>query len=347
MPSSGHFEDYISGLDTDATPDADNDYLMSLDATDGHIKKILLSDAQGSSAGDVTYAAILASQLVNEIKGWPSIKNEGDLDALNLWFDKVGTPSTAPSVVALSGEAGITENWELALKVVADAANEGLLQRFIYADEHRVKSGKKLSTLWAIWCVGGIGVTLSIVNSSAEETSATKVTGAEWAIVEVPNHTLAGTYCDVKLTTDGAGTFYAVPLGANIGERGFPLPQRPSRFVEVNFIAHGTVSGLDGGGSDFTDADFTSLTSALTHKLHINILYKNDTNIEKRVQLRRNGSTDALGQLGAIANVLAKYHYSIHQIECDDSQIIEYKSNAAAGDTESITLCLIGYDEWG
>ncbi|MCK9357094.1 MAG: hypothetical protein M0R22_08150, partial [Dehalococcoidia bacterium] len=85
----------------------------------------LKTDANPSSA-DVTWTIIQASQLVNEVMNFPSYGGiDEDLDALSLWWDKVGTPSTAVTMVDVAGEGGITETWEYALKTVADAAGEG------------------------------------------------------------------------------------------------------------------------------------------------------------------------------------------------------------------------------
>jgi hypothetical protein len=263
------------------------------------------------------------------------------LDALNLWWDKVGTPTTAPSVVAVSGE-GITENYELALKLVADASGEGIYQRFTYADEPRVKSGRSLSTLWAIWCVGGVGVTLTLTNSDASETAAAKVTAAAWTIVEVPNHTLAGTYCDVKLVTDGAGTFYAVPLGTNIGSRGFPLSPRPSRWIDGIYSI--VVNAVDPGGSAGIDVDCTSVTSNLCYALEIGGTIMTTAAL-KTLYIRRNGETIWRSiTLNGTANV-----YTTGSCLCpvDDSQIFEWKTNSVAGDTEEDYITVQGYWEWG
>lgn len=296
----------------------------------------------GAGTGDVTYAQLLAMQVQNEIKGWPAVVKTGDLDALNLWWDKVGTPTTAPSIVA-GNDGGITLQYNEVLKVVADGANEGLSQRWTYADEPRVKSGRVLSTLWAIWCVAGVGVTAKLVNSDASETAAAKVTAAAWTVVEVPNHTLAGTYCDVTLTTDGAGTFYAVPLGANIGARGLPLKPRGLRYVDTITVTF-VVDNVDPGGAGYTDADFTAATSPLTAIINLTVAYINSTTAGRQVYLRRNGSTGDL--YSAIAAVVAQAARSTFPLACDDGQIVEYKTTGTAGETENVYLSAQGYWEW-
>lgn len=320
---------------TALTSPATDDVLAIVDTSASATKKITTSDL---------IATLLQTfQLINEIKGWPPVVNTGDLDAMNLWWDKLGTPTTAPTVTDVSG-AGLTDTYELCMKVVADAASEGLFQRFTYADEPRVKSGRSFSTLWAIWCVSSVGVTLSIKNSTAEETAATKVTAAAWTIVEVPNHTLAGTYADIILQTDGAGTFYAVPLGANIGAKAFPLPPRPTRFVDSGSSA--IVSDVDPAGGGFTDVDLTAYTSNLCCYVTLNVHY--NSSVINYVYLRRNGSSvggDLNNEVVRAASTGIYWHGKT-KIPCDDGQIIEYDTSGAAGDTEHLFISLVSFEEW-
>lgn len=349
---SGNFEDLIGRGVTGSKPAAGIPGRLYFDTTLDKLQRdsgASWDDCEGAGGGggDVTWAVILASQLVNEIKNWPPcVPIDSDLDALNLWWDKFGTPSTAPTVVDVAGE-GITEDYELALKIIADGANEGLYQRFTYADEPRVKAGRAFSTLWAIWCVGGVGVTLSIKDSTAAETVASEVTDAAWTIVEVPAHTLAGTYVDIILQTDGAGTFYAVPLGANIGTRGLPLAARPSRYVEcVGAIA--LVDNVDPNGAGFQDVDATATSSPLAWKLNICGIYQNASAVNHSLAIRRNGDTTGLGNTILARNQVAAVHAAGNQIcLCDDGQIIEWGTSGGAGDTESCYVKLLGWWEWG
>lgn len=342
-----------------AAPAVEGDFAQALQAS-ATPEAILLgfpvpAAAVGGAPGDATYLTFDADgalsaeqvvstfQLVNEIKGWPPIVNTGDLDALNLWWDKVGTPTTAPTVTDTS-VAGLTDNYELCLKVVADGANEGLSQRYTYADEPRVKSGRVVSALLAIWSVSAVSVTAKLVNSDATETAAAAVTAAAWTIVEIPNHTLAGTYCDLQVTAGAAGTFYVVPLGMNIGARGFPLKPRGSRYVECSRTT--LVAGVDPGGADWTNVDATANSSPLTHKLDFEVYYSNATTLTQRVQIRRNGSADTAGRVSSYINVLNQPVLSHMQVAVDDSQIFQYKTGAAAGDGESVGIYLMGWFEW-
>jgi hypothetical protein len=280
----------------------------------------------------------MSGHLINEIKGWPPIVASGDLDALNLWWDKVGTPTTAPTIQDLSA-AGLTDTYETGLKVTADAASEGLAQRWTYSEEPRVKAGRRFSALFAIWPVGGIGVTLKLVNSDATETAAVAVTAAQWNIVEVPNHLLAGTYCEVRAIASAAGTFYVVPLGVNIGTRAYPLAPRPTRFVDTYV---NVVNGADAGGA-YTDVDLTANTSPLCYAAQLTGNYRNNTTLDSALTVRRNGST--IPHQVVIAGHLGIYLSGSLPILLDDGQIFEY-IGGAAGDSEVIYMYLDGYWEW-
>jgi len=319
-PAAGYWSEYFK---------ADGPYVID---EDGAVSQIQL------------LSAIQAGQLANEIKGWPPIVNTGSLNALNLWWDSVGTPSTAPSVVAVSGEGGVTETYEQAIKVVTDAASEGMSQTWTYADEPRIKSGRKLSALLAIWSVSSVSVTAKLVNSDASETAASAVTAAAWTVVEIPNHTLAGTTCALQVTAAAAGTFYVVPLGANIGARGMPLP--PRNLVYKNVITASVLNGVDGGGADFADLDFTASTSPLAAIVNIAVAYKNTTAAGRNVVVRRNGDTAA--GFVCISNQTTGNFYSRNTFTCamDDAQILEWKGSSEAADTETIYFDVLGWWEW-
>lgn len=332
---------YTPAVATDWDSDADpGDVDNALDQLAERVDDL----ENGAGSGDVTYAAIQASQLVNEIKGWPPIVNTGDLDALNLWWDKVGTPTTAPSVVAVSGEAGVTENYELALKVVADGANEGLGQTWTFADEPRVKSGRKLSVILAIWSVSNLSVTAKLVNSDASHTDASAVTAAAWTIVTIENHTLAGTTCQLTVTAAGAGTFYVVPLGTNIGEKAFPL--KPRGLVYKEIPTNSVVNNADPGGVNYADLDLTAQTSPLAAKILISAIYA--ANAANRLDVRRNGATNASWENGLCyaTGDASVYHLGRKEVVCDDGQIVEWGTTGAAANTEHVYLDVDGWWEW-
>jgi hypothetical protein len=348
---------YITGIDAAAvtyTPavaadwDSDTDPGDVDNALDQLAERVDDLEGAGGGAGDVTWAIIQASQLRNEIKGWPACVNAGDLDALQLWYRKVGTPTTAPTLQDVSA-ASLTDTYETCLKVTADASGEGLSQTWTFADEPRVKSGLVLSTIWAIWSVSGVGVTLKLVNSDASHTDATAVTAAAWTIVTVENHTLAGSSCNVALTTDGAGTFYAVPLGACIGAKAVPLGPRPSRYVDGPTPTTHVVSGTDPGAT-WTDCDLTSATSPLAHLAMLQGAYLNASTGGKAICVRRNGSTVAAGwgQQLVTAYSANTYVASAGSRACalDDGQIFEYIGSDVAADTEECYIQVAGWWEY-
>lgn len=287
--------------------------------------------------------------LVSEIKGWPPVvANDADLDALNLWWDKVGTPTTAPTVVDVAGEAGITENYELCLKVVTDAASEGLLQRYTYADEPRIKSGRVLSALVAIWSVSSVSVTAKLLNSDATETAAAATTAASWTLIEIPNHTLAGTYVDLHITAAAAGTFFVVPIAVHIGAVPYPIAEpRPSRYVDRQTA--NVVNNSDPGGATFADLDLTTATSPLAWKVLLGAFYSNATTADKILAVRRNGDTQAITGYQALARAttaVGGYYHGVREYCMDDGQIVEWQTNGAAGDTESVYIDVLGYWEY-
>lgn len=312
----------------------------------------MVDDPGGSPASrkatllDVVAGSLLGTQLVNEIKGWPPmVQPDSDLVTLNLWWDDVATPTTKATVVDVAGEAGITETYELALKCVGDGAGDGLQQIWTYADEPRLKAGRVMSALVAIWSVGGISITAKLVNSDASETAASAVTAAAWTIVEIPNHTLAGTTVSLQVTAGAAGTFYVVPLGANIGARGFALRPRGLRYVDVHVPSASFVSAADPGAT-WTDADATAVTSPLCCILSLQGSYTNSTTAGKTLQVRRNGDTATAGG-GIVIGVTTSVAYMGRAVVgCDDGQVIEYIGSDVAANSESVSLAISGWWEW-
>lgn len=294
------------------------------------------------------WADVQASQLVNEFKGFPSpVGIDIDLDAANQWWDKEGTPTTAVTMVDVAGEAGLTETYEYALKTITDAADEGLSQTWTYADEPRVKSGRELSVMCAIWSVGGLGVSAKLVNSDASETAGdVSASMAAWTIVKIEGHVLAGTSCQIQVTADGAGTFYVVPLGACIGPAAVPLPCRPSRYQNFHASSSLVVNDVDPANTSRVDVDVTSVTSPLAWAAEIwgNCLSSSAT--EHVVYVWTNGNAEAAhlgiaicsGTSATIKRALSR------QIVLDDAQIFEYAASNA--EVSRLSIWVIGFWEW-
>jgi len=289
---------------------------------------------------------IEAFQLVNEFKAFPAMVGiDIDLDAVNLWWDKVGTPTTAVTMVDVAGEA-ITETYEYALKTVTDAASEGLSQTWTYADEPRAKSGRTLSAICAIWSVGGLGVSAKLVNSDTSETAGDlSASMAQWTIVKIEGHVLAGTSCTFRVTANGAGTFYVVPLGACIGPAAMPLGPRPLRFVEKYAQL---LNGVDPGGASWTDVDITANTSPLAAAAHLVSRYDIVESFGATLSVRRNGdSTAAAIATQIVVTPNATYFGGGTKVVLlDDAQVFEYVTGQGAGITERVYISLFGYEEW-
>lgn len=310
-------------------------------------KKVTLANT-ANAIDAATWAVIQASQLTNEIKGWPPVvQPDADLVTLNLWWDDVATPTTKATVVDVAGEAGITETFELALKCVGDGAGDGLQQTWTYADEPRLKSGRVMSALLAIWSVSSVAVTAKLVNSDTTHTDASAVTAAAWTIVKVENHTLAGTSCSLQVTVGGAGTFYVVPLGANIGAKAFPLRPRGLRYVDKATAA--VLNGVDPGGADWADLDLTTQTGNLAVTAYINVQYFCSTALHSNIiYIRRKGDTSAGLSNEIVRNVEMVGYYQVGTkiVPMDDGQVVQWKSSGVAGDTESLYLNVVGWWEW-
>lgn len=300
-----------------------------------------------TSVQNVMWSIIQASQLANEVMNFPAnVGIDVDLVAGNLWWDSVATPSTAATMVDVAGEAGITETWEYALKCVADGNGDGLYQRYTYAAQPRIKSGRALSAIAAVW-VGTAGrtVTMKLITSASTEVSAT-ATAQTWTIIKAENLTLDGTYVDLQFTVDGADTFYVVPLGVNIGSKAVPLPPRGLIVIDK---ATEVVSNVDPGGSPagYIDVDVTAATSALATMVELWMYYKNATITNSVLAVRRNGSAAT----GSVIQVMYTISTAIAQtgraLCClDDGQIFEYGTTAEATDTETLYIVVDRYWEW-
>lgn len=298
--------------------------------------------SNGSLSAEVD---ILGFQLTNEIKGWPPVvADNSDLDALKLWWRKVGTPTIAPTVVDVSG-AGLTVTYKRAIKVQANAASDGLKQTWTYANEPRLKSGRVISALLAIWSVSSVSVTAKLVNSDASQTAAAAVSAAAWTIVEIPAHTLAGTSCDLQVTAGAAGTFYVVPLGVCIGTRGLALGPRPQSYVDVG--SGSIVSNVDPGAA-WTTGSAAATTSPLATRLVFVVDYLNSTNTTSTLAVRRKGSSANEGDVARIvrSSSTASYTPGTGEVSLDDAGDFEFIGSATAGNAESVYIHQKGWWEW-
>ncbi len=292
------------------------------------------------------------ARLINEFKGFPGIgvhnSNIGASGAspCNLWW-RDDAAGVAITLVNCTTEGIPTTYGDWALKCIAAGATNGPAQPWTYSEESRVKGGRVMSALCAAYVPAGRTVTARLTDSAAAtDVTAVSVTTGAWELLAVENKTLAGTWAKFKVLPDAACTFYVIPLGANIGTRAYPLPPRPTRWVD-NPVER-IINGVDLGGAAFTDLDLTANTSPLAFAALLSCGYQNATTPGKIIEMRRNGdAADNLGHLLVIAPATGANYYTASKIVyLDDGQVLEYRSNAAAGDTEAVLVNLAGYQEW-
>ncbi len=293
----------------------------------------------GSGSGDVLYSTLQAAQLVNEAQNFPSLELADN--AQPEWWE-VSANATLTEV-DIAGEAGITETYARAHKVVTTADAKYSYQRYTYANEKRVKAGRALSAIFAVWAVGGKAARIRLQSSVGSLGVSADTTAAGWTILKVEGVTLDGTYVEVRCEVD-TGTAYFVPLGIHIGAKAIPLRPRALQYhatvANVNLV-----NDADPGGA-YADCDVTASTSSLAVMADICVTYGNATAAQKYLSLRRNGSAITYSGM-----VTGNPSTSINgrargTVQLDDGQIFEYGTNAAAGDTEHVWLDLAGWWEW-
>ena len=304
--------------------------------------------------GVITYGA----SLQNEFKAWPPLVKIGsgfDLVTANQWFDAVGTPTTQATAVPVSGEAGLGEKFETAIKCVTDSADEGWSQRYTYADEPRKKLGAHLSAeIWVASTAGSVDVTVRLVNSDATDTAATLVeTDGDWDLYVVEDHTCAGTYVEIVVTKDTTGTFYAGgPITVMVGEDVIALRPRGLAYCYVdNATSVKTLTGL-GDEAAWTDVDVTASSSALAAMAHLVSFIVDDTSGDIfAIHTRRNGSSDSAGAntvKGKVTGAKTNNAATAFNQVLDDVQIFEYffDREGGAGTLDFGVINLLGYWEW-
>jgi len=308
--------------------------------------------------GLITYGA----SLQNEFKAWPPLIQIGagfDLVTQAQWFADVATPTTKATAVPVSGEAGLDAKFTEVIKCVTDAVNEGWKQRYTYADEPRVKSGVKLSTLiWVATTAGGSGITAKLVNSDASETSFSVVaTDGDWSLLLIEDHTCAGTYVELQVTKDASGTFYAGgPITVMIGADAIALKPRALQLKWRDAVQVKDLTGL-ADEATWTDVDCTSATSALAVSIiAVGRLAENTSTDDFALYVRRNGSSEgasldlnAIARAGGSTTTMPTHIiFNGASILLDDQQIFEYFLDrlAGSGTLQAGGIAVRGYSEW-
>jgi hypothetical protein len=297
--------------------------------------------------GDVTWAIIQASQLANEVMNFPSL--EGANDAQPEWWEK--SANATLTEVDVAGE-GITEQYARAHKVVTTADGSYSYQRYTYADQPRIKSGRKLSAIFAVWSVGGAAARIRLQSDVDSLGVSADTTAAGWAILKVEGVTLDGTYVEARCEVD-SGTAYFVPLGVNIGERAVPLrPRGLSRRRAATNINAETLSGQASKAA--ADVDLTANTSPLAFFVDLQIQLVEGTSGEEYVYYTRPNGTnlavtgDVATKRAGLRGAAGNFGINTFTERTDDQQVIETALVRIAGSGTIFTCILhvVGWWEW-
>lgn len=300
----------------------------------------------GVGAGTPTVTA-------NEVMNWPARENV-DNGQPEWWEESAGTATLTN--VDVAGES-ITETWERCMKVVT-TADVYAYQRYTYADQPRLKSGRVVSCRVAVWSVSGVTARVRIQDSNGSLGLAT-TTAAAWTILTVDAVTLTGTYVDLRFEVNN-GTAYFVPLAFGVGDLA-PNELLPRGGVYLQRDAgadHDFDFTADSGG--YVDADCTSLTSNLAYSAVMVFSIQipdGNANIQYALYVRRNGSSISNSESNKVGTVRtntsagrdsARSHGTF-PIVLDDSQIFEYDFDIAESSTSADAtsgMSVLGWWEW-
>lgn len=282
--------------------------------------------------------------VTNECRNFPSIEKADDAQP-EWWEESAGTCTLTE--VDVAGES-ITETWERCLKVVT-TADVYAYQRYTYADEPRLKSGRTVSARVAVWAVGGVTARVRL-QSSVGSLGVATTTSASWTILTVEGVALTGTYVDLRFEVNN-GTAYFVPLAFGVGSTApSELPPRGMRYVHKPAQAVSTSGVAD--PATWTDLDLTSVTSPLcaVAAMWANCLKDNDSGWD--ISVRRNGAATAENTgpttILALSNVNGLFRgINDFNMQTDDGQVVEYFIDRWIGnDTFEFALGVRGWWEW-
>lgn len=292
------------------------------------------------------YATLVqAMELGNEIMNFPSM--EGANDAQPEWWEE-GDANATLTEVDVAGE-GITESWERCHKLVTIADAKYSYQRYTYADQPRLKSGKTISAIFAVWSVGAAAARIRLQSSVGSLGVSSDTTAAAWTILTVNGVVLDGTYVDIRCEVD-TGTAYFVPLGLHVGAKAVPLAPRGLNYRISP--TRPTVEDLTGSaGKAWADVVFTASTSPLAARVGCNILMT-DAAEEYRYGMRPNGSALASGggnvRMAWLNNVSINglAQYLTHIVDKAQTLETELIRVPGAGTIGGCYLVLLEWWEW-
>lgn len=304
--------------------------LAAVDITDRSDGDALVWDETAGLHVYQALAGVSAPVSVNEFMNWPATEQADGLQP-EWWEEQDGNATLTD--VDVAGES-ITETWERCLKLVTTATDKYAYQRFTYADQPRIKSGKTVSLRVAVWSVSGAAARVNLTSSVGELGVSADTTAAAWTVLTVDGEVLDGTYVDVRFEVDN-GTAYFVPLAFGIGATTTAeLPPRGLRFRWRDSVIVKDLTGL-GDEDTWTDIDCTSSTSNLAViAVCSGIMFDNDSTDSYALNIRRNGSSDTKGNETERLRVLAEESNQVETemtVLLDDGQIFEYLFDRTSG----------------
>ena len=284
-------------------------------------------------------------EMANEIMNFPSL--EGADDAQPEWWEESAGTATLTEV-DVAGEAGITESYERALKMVTTADVYGY-QTYTYADQQRLKSGNTVSVRVAVWAVGGVTARVRL-QSTVGSLGVATTTAAAWTVLEVEGVVLDGTAVDLRFEV-ATGTAYFIPLGFSVASTASTLRPRGLRYV-IKDPSVDAVLLTGASDSAFADVD----VSANTHNLAAMVqllcaLHEFTAANDWQLYIRRNGSAegeDLRARATAVAASTDQIGINSINILLDDQQVFEWSLNRSAGATtlDAGQIAIRGYWMW-
>ncbi len=258
--------------------------------------------------------------------------------------------ATAPDWFTVSANATLTEVGATAavsdetygtraLKVVTTATAAYAAQRLTYADQPRVKSGRKAFMQYAVWSVSAVPARIRLQSSVGSLAVSGDTTAAAWTVLTLPQVTLNGTYTEIRMEVDN-GTAYFIPLS--------PVPRGVNTYHLDTPPTIKTLTGL-GDEATWTDIDVTSNTSNLACRLHARVAVAEGVS-QFRVNVRRNGSSESANNDNEVAFIdpNTQTMYNDFPIILDSGQIFEYFLDRTSGSStlDFGEIYATAYDAW-
>lgn len=306
--------------------------------------------ASGSAGSGVDAELTFGTNL---IRNYPSLENADG--AQPDWWEETGSGTLTEE--GANGE-GIPEKYDRVLKFVHSAAASGeyISQQFrsnsnAFTTDYREKAlddnvTKISCSAWVYTAdAGTLTLELYDVGASASLGTDTTSTTSTWVYLSIENITFQDQTEYRIYHSANSSTFYVAMPMINVGETVLPWRTRGIRRVDIQYNLE---SGIDpGGGSVYTDTDGSAGVDAQTVLFELLASYRNTTTQGKVIRIRRDGSAvDASTNNITINQTTAIFTPDFRIVQCSADRIIEYWSNANAGDAESLFLDIAAAWEW-